>query len=79
MAEAALRSQPVKVADDTTGIAAEFVVVFLKFIQLFNDRHRQDHGIVGKTANGLTVVQEHIGIKDKIFIGHESRRRRGLI
>ncbi len=50
-----------------TGVAAQFVVMALELVQLLDDRHGQDHGIVGKGGDGIGVVQKDIGVEDKIL------------
>ncbi len=75
-AQAALAAQTVQGADHPAGVAAEFVVVLLELVQLLDHRHRQDHGVVGEAGDGVAVVQEHVGVEDEEFAGHDPPRSR---
>jgi hypothetical protein len=69
-AQAALSTELVEAADNAAGVAAQFIVVFFEFIQLFDHGHRQDNGVVGERGDGLAVMKKDVGIKNKVFVGH---------
>ena len=64
-------AQGIQQAGHFTGIAAFFILVFFKSIQLLNHSQRNNHVIVLESLQGSGVVNEDVGIENESF-NHEA-------
>ena len=57
----------IELTDDLPGTAAQFVIGAFEIVEFLDHRHRQYYVIIAKRVDRLRIVEQDIGIEDKMF------------